>query len=65
MDLLGYADTVLVVCLAGKPRREMHDILRQVFVHPTRIRICPCIADPWVRKTLEFLGAQYSNESCK
>jgi hypothetical protein len=62
MDLLGYADTVLDVCLAGKTRREIHDILRQIFVHPTRVRVCPCVTDPWVRKTLEFLGAQYSNE---
>jgi len=63
MDLLGYSDTVLDICLKDKPRREIHDILRQIFVHPKRIRICPCITDPWVRKTLEFLGAQYSNGS--
>ena len=62
MDLLGYADTVLDVCLAGKSRREVHDILRQIFVYPSRVRVCPCVTDPWVRKTLEFLGAQYSNE---
>jgi hypothetical protein len=65
MDLLGYADTVLGVCLKDKSRRDIHNLLRQVFVHPTRIRICPCVTDPWVRKTLEFLGAQYSNESCQ
>jgi len=65
MDLLGYADTVLDVCLAGKTKREIHDILRQIFVHSTRVRICPCVTDPWVRKTLKFLGAQYSNESCQ
>ncbi len=63
MDLLGYADTVLDVCLAGKPRREIHDILRQILIHPNRVRVCPCVTDPWIRKTLEFLGAQYSNES--
>lgn len=62
MDLLGYADTVLDVCLVGKSRREIHDIVRQIFVHRNRIRVCPCVTDPWVRKTLEFLGAQYSNE---
>ena len=62
MDLLGYSDTVLHVCLKDKPRREIHDILRQIFVYPTRVRVCPCVSDPWVRKTLEFLGAQYSNE---
>jgi hypothetical protein len=62
MDLLGYADTVLDVCLKDKSRREVHDILRQIFVYPNRLRVCPCVTDPWVRKTLEFLGAQYSNE---
>jgi hypothetical protein len=65
MDLLGYSDTILDICFKNKPRREIHDILRQIFVHPTRVRVCPCVTDPWVRKTLEFLGAQYSNESCK
>jgi hypothetical protein len=62
MDLLGYSTTVLDICLKDKSRREVHDILRQVFVHPTRIRICPCVTDPWTRKTLEFLGGQYNNE---
>lgn len=62
MDLLGYADTVLDVCLAGKSRREINDLFRQIYVVPARIRICPCIKDAWIRKTLEFLGAQYSNE---
>lgn len=65
MDLLGYSDTILHVCLKDKPRREIHDVLRQIFVHPTRVRVCPCVKDAWVRKTLEFLGAQYSNESCQ
>jgi hypothetical protein len=63
MDLLRYSDTVLEICFKDKPRREVYDILRQVFVHPTRIRICPCVTDPWIRKTLEFLAAHYSNES--
>ena len=62
MDLLGYADTVLDVCLAGKSKREIHDVLRQIYVHRNRIRVCPCCQDPWVRKTLEFLGAQINNE---
>lgn len=62
MDLLGYSSTVLEICIQNKSRREVHDIFRQVFVHPNRIRICPCIEDRWIRKTLEFLGAQYSNE---
>lgn len=63
MDLLGYSDTLVTFCLKEKSRREVHDVLRQVFVYPNRIRICPCCQDPWIRKTLEFLGAQYSNES--
>lgn len=62
MDLLGYSETVLDICLVGKSRREIHTILRQVYTYPTRIRICPCVTDPWVRKTLEFLDAHYSNE---
>jgi hypothetical protein len=62
MDLLRYSDTVLDVCLAGKSKRDIHDILRQIFVYPTRVRLCPCVTDPWVRKTLSFLDAQYSNE---
>lgn len=64
MDLLRYSDTVLDICLAGKTRREIHDILRQVYVYPERVRICSCVEDPWVRKTLEFLGAHlHKNES--
>ena len=62
MDLLGYANTALHVCLADKSRREVHDILRQIYVHPNRIHVCPCHTDPWVRKTLVFLGAQINNE---
>lgn len=63
MDLLGYSDTVLHVCLYGKERRAIHDILRQVYVFPNKVRICPCgELSPWVRKTLAFLGAVYDNE---
>ena len=62
MDLLRYADTVLDVCLAGKSRREIHDILRQIAQYPTRIRVCPCVEDPWVRQSLAFLRAQINNE---
>ena len=63
MDLLGYSDTVLHVCLHSKTRREVHDILRQVFVFPGKIRICPCGGlSPWTRKSLAFLGAVYDNE---
>ncbi len=62
MDLLRYSETRLNVCFRDKTRREMYDILRQVAVYPERISICPCVADPWIRKTLAFLRAQYSNE---
>ena len=63
MDLLGYSDTVLHVCLYGKTRQEVHDVLRQAYVFPTKIRICPCgDLNPWTRKTLAFLGAVYDNE---
>jgi glutaredoxin 2 len=63
MDLLRYADTKLDVCFRDKSRREIHDTLRQILVHPDRIRVCPCVEDVWVRKILEFLGAQLNNES--
>jgi hypothetical protein len=62
MDLLGYSDTVMDVCLRDKSRRDIHDILRVIFVYPRRVRVCPCVTDPWVRKTLGFLDTQYSNE---
>jgi len=62
MDLLRYSETVLDVCLKDKSKREINDVMRQVYVYPTRIRICPCIQDPWVRKTLGFLNAQFNNE---
>ena len=62
MDLLGYSDTMLHVCLHGLTRRAIHDILRQVFVVPHKMRICPCVTDVWTRTTLSFLGAVYDNE---
>lgn len=62
MDLLKYSDTVLHVCLGGKDKRVIHDILRQIYVVRTKIRVCPCVTDVWVRKTLEFLNAVYDNE---
>jgi hypothetical protein len=67
MDLLGYSETLLTVCFKNKTRREINDTLRQLLVHPDRICICPCVKTMdgtiWIRKTLEFLNAQYSNES--
>lgn len=62
MDLLRYSETVLTICVKDKTRREIHDILRQVFLVPTRIRLCPCITDVWVRKTFLNLGGQFNNE---
>jgi hypothetical protein len=62
MDLLGYSTTKLDMCLKDKPRREINDILRQIYVHRDRVRVCPCVQDVWVRKILEFLGAQVNNE---
>jgi hypothetical protein len=66
MDLLRYSETKLDICFKDKNRREINDILRQILVHPTRIRICSCVRTmdgmTWVRKTLEFLGAELSNE---
>lgn len=62
MDLLRYSETVLTICVKDKSRREIHDILRQVFLVPTRIRLCPCVTDVWVRKTFLNLGGQFNNE---
>ena len=62
MDTLRYSDTILHICLRNKTRREVHDILRQVFLVPQRVRICPCVSDVWTRKILEFLNAVYDNE---
>lgn len=62
-DLLRYSETRLDVCTQGWARRQLHDLVRQVLNYPARIRICPCLEDPWVRETLCFLGAVFNNES--
>lgn len=65
MDLLGYSETVLDVCLKDTPRRELHDILRQIYLHPAKVRVCPCVlttADVWLWTVLQFLRPTYSNE---
>lgn len=62
-DLLRYSQTRLDVCTHGWTRRQMHDLVRQVLNYPQRIRVCPCIEDPWVRETLRFLGGTFNNES--
>ena len=67
MDLLRYSDTKLNVCLKEKSRREINDILRQIYIHPEKICICSCVHQQdeliWIRKTLHFLNAEISNES--
>ena len=63
MDLLRYSETKLEICLKGKTKREIHDLLRQAFVHPTRVVVCGCTQDAWARKTLAFLGIELYNES--
>jgi len=65
MDLLGYSDTVVQVCLKDKPRRELHDLFRQLYLHPTKLRVCPCVlttTDVWLWKVLQFLRPNYSND---
>ncbi len=61
-DLLKYPDVVQTICLKHLTRRQYHDVLRQVFVYPNRIRVCACSIDPWARETLVFLGAILHNE---
>jgi hypothetical protein len=66
MDLLRYSDTKLAVCFKDKTRREINDVLRQIYIHPEKIQICACIHQlenmHWIRKTLQFLNAEISNE---
>jgi len=62
-DLLNYSDTRLDICTHGWERRQLHDLVRQVMRHSSRIRVCPCVEDRWVRDTLQFLGVQWNNES--
>jgi hypothetical protein len=65
MDLLGYSDARVDVCLVGLPRRELHDLLRQVYLHPAKVHLCPCVrttTDVWLWTILQFLRPTYSNE---
>lgn len=65
MDLLGYSDTVLELCLKDKSKRELHDIFRHIYMHRSKIRVCPCVLetnDVWLWKVLQFLRPNYSNE---
>jgi hypothetical protein len=62
ISLLKYHDTTLDVCFRDLTRRQMYDMLRAIYVYPTRIRVCPCIKDPWIRQVLTFLNAHINNE---
>lgn len=63
MDTLRYSDTCLTICLAGMERREINNVIRQVYVYRDRIQICPCVQpNPWVRKTLQNLNVKFKNE---
>jgi hypothetical protein len=55
-DLLKYSDTLLTLCTKGWTRRQLHDLTRQVMIHPTRIRVCSCLSHVWTRETLSFLN---------
>lgn len=65
-SLLKYT-TTQDICLFESTRREMHDVVRSVAVHPERIRVCSCVADHWIRSALSFLHAVWipSFEQCK
>jgi hypothetical protein len=62
ISLLKYHDTTLDVCFRDLTRRQMYDILRAIYVYPTRIHVCPCVTDPWIRQVLTFLNAHLNNE---
>ena len=61
-DLLHYSDTNLTVCTKDWTRRQLNDLVRQVLNCPGRIVVCPCLTDPWIRETLDFLGVRWNNE---
>jgi hypothetical protein len=62
MDLLRYPETILTVCFKDKTRQEIYDNLRLISVYRDRVRVCPCVKEPWVRQSLVFLDAQLNNE---
>lgn len=66
-SLLKYTDAQVTVCLHDMTRQDMHNVIRSVAIHPTRIRVCACVADPWVRSSLSFLRAVWIpiGEQCK
>jgi hypothetical protein len=65
-ELLRYSDTILNICTKGWTRRQLHDLERQVMLFPTKIIVCSCLTNPWIKETLAFLGAQESpaKEQC-
>jgi hypothetical protein len=59
-ELLRYSETKLEICTATYTRRQIHDLIRQVYVYPQKVVVCKCIKDPWSRDILAFLGVQWS-----
>lgn len=60
MDCLRYPGTVYAVCTRGLSRRQIHDLTRMTAVYGKRIHVCACVADPWAKATLSFLGAVWT-----
>ena len=65
-DLLRYSDSLQVVCTKNFTRRQLHDLERYVFAYPSKIRVCPCVTNPWIKTTLSFLNVQWipTTEQC-
>ena len=61
-SLLKYQDTIVDVCFRNLNRRQTHDVLRAIYVYRSRIHVCPCVTDPWIRQVLTFLNAHINNE---
>jgi hypothetical protein len=66
-SLLKYTDAQVTVCLHDMTRQDMHNVIRSVAIHPTRIRVCACVADHWIRSSLSFLHVVWIpiGEQCK
>jgi hypothetical protein len=60
MDCLRYSGTSYAVCTKGQTRRQIHDLVRLTAVYHNRIHVCSCLADPWARASLSFLGAVWT-----
>jgi hypothetical protein len=59
VDLLRYSDALQVVCTKNFTRRQLHDLERYVFTYPSKIQVCSCVKNPWVKHTLSFLNVQW------